>query len=87
MKTTILIPARYASTRYPGKPLAMLTLPSGEKKSLAGTKANRFGVLFVRSGISTAHLGPDVDAPDLRLLSFWIGERQHQPQFSIGRLR
>ena len=24
MKTAILIPARYASTRYPGKPLAML---------------------------------------------------------------
>jgi 3-deoxy-manno-octulosonate cytidylyltransferase (CMP-KDO synthetase) len=34
MKTTILIPARYASTRYPGKPLAELSLPSGEKKSL-----------------------------------------------------
>lgn len=34
MKTVILIPARYASTRYPGKPLAELTLPSGERKSL-----------------------------------------------------
>jgi 3-deoxy-manno-octulosonate cytidylyltransferase (CMP-KDO synthetase) len=34
MKTVILIPARFASTRYPGKPLAELTLPSGEKKSL-----------------------------------------------------
>ncbi|MGB0160154.1 MAG: 3-deoxy-manno-octulosonate cytidylyltransferase [Thalassovita mediterranea] len=34
MKTVILIPARYASTRYPGKPLAELTLPSGGKKSL-----------------------------------------------------
>ena len=34
MKTVILIPARYASTRYPGKPLVELTLPSGEKKSL-----------------------------------------------------
>ena len=34
MKTVILIPARYASTRYPGKPLAELTLPSGEKKAL-----------------------------------------------------
>lgn len=34
MKTVILIPARYASTRYPGKPLAELTLPSGKKKSL-----------------------------------------------------
>jgi 3-deoxy-manno-octulosonate cytidylyltransferase (CMP-KDO synthetase) len=34
MKTVILIPARYASTRYPGKPLAGLTLPDGTKKSL-----------------------------------------------------
>jgi 3-deoxy-manno-octulosonate cytidylyltransferase (CMP-KDO synthetase) len=34
MKTAILIPARYASTRYPGKPLAELTLPGGTRKSL-----------------------------------------------------
>lgn len=34
MKTVIIIPARYASTRYPGKPLAQLTLPSGQSKSL-----------------------------------------------------
>jgi 3-deoxy-manno-octulosonate cytidylyltransferase (CMP-KDO synthetase) len=34
MKTVILIPARYASTRYPGKPLAELTLSSGERRSL-----------------------------------------------------
>lgn len=34
MKTIILIPARYASTRYPGKPLVELTLPDGAKKSL-----------------------------------------------------
>ena len=34
MKTVILIPARYASTRYPGKPLAPLRLPDGSCKSL-----------------------------------------------------
>lgn len=34
MKTTILIPARYASTRYPGKPLAELTQKDGSRKSL-----------------------------------------------------
>ena len=34
MKTTIIIPARYASSRYPGKPLVELKLPTGEKKSL-----------------------------------------------------
>ncbi len=34
MKTVILIPARYASSRYPGKPLAELTLPDGTRRSL-----------------------------------------------------
>lgn len=33
-RTIIIIPARFASTRYPGKPLAELTLPDGERKSL-----------------------------------------------------
>ena len=34
MKTVILIPARYASSRFPGKPLAKLRLPNGESKTL-----------------------------------------------------
>ncbi|OSP54686.1 3-deoxy-manno-octulosonate cytidylyltransferase [Pseudoruegeria sp. SK021] len=34
MSVLIVIPARYASTRYPGKPLAMLTGPDGMAKSL-----------------------------------------------------
>lgn len=34
MKRLIVIPARYASTRYPGKPLVELTGATGEKKSL-----------------------------------------------------
>ncbi|MCT8160370.1 3-deoxy-manno-octulosonate cytidylyltransferase [Pseudoruegeria sp. SHC-113] len=34
MKSVILIPARYASTRYPGKPLALLKGAGGEAKSL-----------------------------------------------------
>ena len=34
MKTVVLIPARYASTRYPGKPLAALTLPDERKTTL-----------------------------------------------------
>ncbi len=31
MRTVIVIPARYASTRYPGKPLVVLRGPDGEK--------------------------------------------------------
>lgn len=34
MRTAIVIPARYASSRYPGKPLAELSLPDGSRKSL-----------------------------------------------------
>lgn len=34
MSVLIVIPARYASTRYPGKPLATLTGATGETKSL-----------------------------------------------------
>jgi 3-deoxy-manno-octulosonate cytidylyltransferase (CMP-KDO synthetase) len=34
MKTAIVIPARYASTRYPGKPLARLRQRDGSAKSL-----------------------------------------------------
>lgn len=34
MQPLIVIPARYASTRYPGKPLVELTGVTGEKKSL-----------------------------------------------------
>ena len=34
MSTVVFIPARYASTRHPGKPLVELTGATGEKKSL-----------------------------------------------------
>ena len=34
MSTLLVIPARYASTRYPGKPLVMLTGATGEARSL-----------------------------------------------------
>ncbi|NCO22636.1 MAG: 3-deoxy-manno-octulosonate cytidylyltransferase [Rhodobacterales bacterium] len=34
MKTVVMIPARFASTRFPGKPLAMLAVPGGGQKSL-----------------------------------------------------
>jgi 3-deoxy-manno-octulosonate cytidylyltransferase (CMP-KDO synthetase) len=33
-RVLVIIPARYSSTRYPGKPLAMLTGATGKKKTL-----------------------------------------------------
>ncbi len=50
MKTVIFIPARYASTRYPGKPLVELTGATGEKKSL------------IRRAWEAARAVPGVDA-------------------------
>jgi 3-deoxy-manno-octulosonate cytidylyltransferase (CMP-KDO synthetase) len=47
MKTVIIIPARYASTRYPGKPLVELTLPDGSRKSLIELSWGRPVVLAV----------------------------------------
>jgi len=58
MRTVILIPARYASTRYPGKPLAELTLPDGQKKSLirlSWEAANRV------AGVAEVHVVTDDD--------------------------
>ena len=34
LKTVVMIPARFASTRFPGKPLAPLAMPGGGQKSL-----------------------------------------------------
>lgn len=34
MKTVVIVPARYASSRFPGKPLAGLRLPGGSSKPL-----------------------------------------------------
>ena len=34
MSVLIVIPARYASTRYPGKPLVELTGAKGDKRTL-----------------------------------------------------
>ncbi|MGI9395114.1 MAG: 3-deoxy-manno-octulosonate cytidylyltransferase [Boseongicola sp.] len=53
MRAVIFIPARYASTRFSGKPLAMLTGATGDSKSLirrsweAAESAKRIAELYV----------------------------------------
>ncbi|MDG2430627.1 MAG: 3-deoxy-manno-octulosonate cytidylyltransferase, partial [Paracoccaceae bacterium] len=53
MKTIIIIPARFASSRYPGKPLVELKLPNGEQRSLieltwrAAGKVNDIHDIFI----------------------------------------
>lgn len=56
MKTVIFIPARYSSTRYPGKPLALLAQPDGTTKSLIQMS---FEAARVVQGISATYVATD----------------------------
>jgi len=58
MHTAIIIPARYASSRYPGKPLAMLTLPDGSQKSLVQMTWEAAQLV---SGIDAVYVATDDD--------------------------
>lgn len=58
MKTVIIIPARFASTRFPGKPLAELTLPSGEKRSLIRMS---WEAALAVSGVDSVYIATDND--------------------------
>ncbi len=58
MKTVVLIPARYASTRYPGKPLAELTQADGSKKSLIQMSWEAASAV---SGVDEVHVVTDDD--------------------------
>lgn len=58
MKTIILIPARYASTRYPGKPLVELRGPDGVAKSLI--RRSWDAAMAVR-GIAEVYVATDDD--------------------------
>jgi len=56
MKTVILIPARYASTRYPGKPLVALRQPDGSTKTLIEMS---FEAACRVSGVDAVHVVTD----------------------------
>jgi 3-deoxy-manno-octulosonate cytidylyltransferase (CMP-KDO synthetase) len=58
MKTVILIPARYASTRYPGKPLVGLKGPDGVTKSLI---QRSWEAAMQARGIDAVHVVTDDD--------------------------
>lgn len=56
MKTVILIPARYASTRYPGKPLVTLKQPDGTRKSLIQMS---WEAAMTVAGVDAVHVATD----------------------------
>ena len=60
MKTAIIIPARYASTRYPGKPLVELRTKEGKKTLIqlsweAANKVSDVSEIYVAK-IGRAHV-------------------------------
>ena len=84
MKTVILIPARYASTRYPGKPLAELTLPDGSKKSLiqlSWEAANRV------AGVAEVHVVTDDDRISEHAKGFSASVIMTSPEAENGTAR
>ena len=56
MTTVCVIPARYPSVRFPGKPLALLRGAGGEARSLidrtwrAALEVDRFDAVYVATG-------------------------------------
>ncbi len=67
MKTVILIPARYASTRYPGKPLVGLRGPDGVSKTLI--QRSWEAAMAVR-GIAEVYVATDDDRIRAAALAF-----------------
>jgi 3-deoxy-manno-octulosonate cytidylyltransferase (CMP-KDO synthetase) len=57
MKTVILIPARYASSRYPGKPLVQLRGPDGSKPLIQRS----WEAAMAARGIAEVHVATDDD--------------------------
>ena len=66
MKTVIIIPARYSSTRYPGKPLVELRTKEGKKSliQLSWEAANKV------SGISEIYVATDDKRIEEHALNF-----------------
>ena len=56
MKTVVLIPARYASSRYPGKPLAQLRQKDGSEKTLIRMSWDAARAI---SGVAEVHVVTD----------------------------
>ena len=76
MKTAILIPARYASTRFPGKPLAMLDGIPMVKRVYDACVASKIPTYVLTDDRRIAELIPD--------RHFWIDE---QDDYSNGTER
>ncbi|MBZ4023204.1 TIGR01459 family HAD-type hydrolase [Rhodobacter sp. TJ_12] len=65
----------------------ILAIGDGINTDVAGALGEGIDVLFVSGGLAAEQFGPDVGNPDPDLLAGWLGARQQDPQFTIGKLR
>ena len=70
-----------------GRDLRILCIGDGIATDIQGGIAEDLDTLFVTGGIAAAAFGPDVNAPDKRLLDPWLAAQSLSPTFAIGLLR
>ncbi|MFT3689108.1 TIGR01459 family HAD-type hydrolase [Paenirhodobacter sp.] len=70
-----------------GEEARLLAIGDGINTDVAGGEGEGMDVLFVTGGLAAGQFGSDVEHPEADLLEAWLAARQHDPQFSIGRLR
>ena len=83
MKTVIVIPARYASTRYPGKPLVMLRGPDGAKSLIRRS----WDAAMAVPGIAEVHVATDDDRIRTAAEAFGASVLMTDPACENGTLR
>ncbi|RFP90833.1 3-deoxy-manno-octulosonate cytidylyltransferase [Rhodobacteraceae bacterium 63075] len=84
MKTIVLIPARYASTRYPGKPLVPLRHKDGSEKSLIQMS---FEAASQISGVDDVFVVTDDDRIRSAALGFGASVIMTSPERENGTAR
>lgn len=84
MKTVVLIPARYASTRYTGKPLAELRQKDGSKKTLIQMS---FEAASQIEGVSDVYVVTDNDLIRRAALGFGAPVIMTSPERENGTAR
>ena len=84
MKTVILIPARFASTRYPGKPLAELRQKDGSIKTLIQMSWEAASAI---SGVAEVHVVTDDDRIKAHAEGFGASVIMTSPERENGTAR
>lgn len=84
MKTVIIIPARYASTRYPGKPLVELKDATGTAKSLI---RRSWEAAMAVPGIAAVHVATDDERIRAAAQAFGASVIMTSPECDNGTAR